>query len=112
MTARLDLKPRHRKQLEALLAEHLPGVEVWTYGSRVNGMSHEGSDLDIALRGPGLEPKAAGKLSKLTDALRESTLPFLVEAHDWARLPPSFQEEIERSYVSLMSDSCEGKEQT
>ena len=59
MTARLDLKPRHRKQLEALLAEHLPGVEVWTYGSRVNGMSHEGSDLDIALRrsGPGAESR-------------------------------------------------------
>ena len=48
-------------------------------------MSHEGSDLDIVLRGPGLEPIPAGKLSKLTDALRESTLPFLVEAHDWAR---------------------------
>ena len=25
MTARLDLKPRHRKQLESLLSEHLPG---------------------------------------------------------------------------------------
>ena len=107
MTARLDLKPRHRKQLEALLAEHLPGVEVWAYGSRVSGMSHEGSDLDIALRGPGLEPIPAGKLSKLTDALRESTLPFLVEAHDWARLPPSFQKEIKRSYVSLMSERRE-----
>ena len=78
MTARLDLKPRHRKQLESLLSEHLPGVEVWAYGSRVSGMSHEGSDLDLVLRGPGLEPKAAGKLSQLTDALRESTLPFLV----------------------------------
>ena len=104
MTARLDLKPRHRQLLESLLTEHLPGVEVWAYGSRVSGMSHEGSDLDIVLRGPGLEPIPADKLSKLTDALRESTLPFLVEAHDWARLPPSFQEEIERSYVSLMPE--------
>ena len=104
MTARLDLKSRHRKQLEALLAEHLPGVEVWAYGSRVSGMSHEGSDLDIVLRGPGLAPIANAKLSQLADALRESTLPFLVEAHDWARLPKSFREEIERSYVSLMPE--------
>ena len=104
MTARLDLKPRHRQLLESLLTEHLPGVEVWAYGSRVSGMSHEGSDLDIVLRGPGLEPIPADKLSKLTDALRESTLPFLVEAHDWARLPQGFDEEIERSYVSLMPE--------
>ena len=104
MTGRLDLKSRHREQLESLLSEHLPGVEVWAYGSRVNGMSHEGSDLDIVLRGPGLEPIPAGKLSKLTDALRESTLPFLVEAHDWARLPRGFQEEIERTYLILVAE--------
>ena len=101
MTATLDLKPRHSKQLQALLGKHLPGVEVWAYGSRVTGMSHEGSDLDLALRGPGLEPIPAGKLAELTDALRESTLPFLVEAYDWARLPESFREEIERDYVVL-----------
>ena len=50
------------------------------------------------------EPIPAGKLSELMDVLRDSTLPFLVEAHDWARLPKSFREEIERSYVSLMSE--------
>ncbi len=104
MTPQLDLKIRHRRQLESLLREHLPGVEVWAYGSLVNGTGHEGSDLDIALRGPGLDPIPPGKLSKLTDALRDSTLPFLVEAHDWARLPPSFQEEIERNYAVLMSE--------
>ena len=103
MTPQLDLKPRHRRQLESLLRNHLPGVEVWAYGSRVNGMSHEGSDLDLALRGPDLEPMPTGKLSELMDALRDSTLPFLVEAHDWSRLPISFQEEIERGYVVVTS---------
>ena len=103
MATQLDLKPRHRKQLKALLCERLPGVEVWAYGSRVSGMSHDGSDLDIVLRGPELEPIPVGKLSELTDALRDSTLPFLVEAHDWARLPQSFQQEIERNFVVLTS---------
>ena len=101
MTTQLHLEPRHRTQLQALLGKHLPGVEVWAYGSRVSGMSHEGSDLDLALRGPGLEPIPASKLSELTDALRDSTIPFLVEAHDWARLPESFREEIERDHVML-----------
>ena len=54
MTERLHLLPRHRERLEALLCEHLPDVEVWAYGSRVNGQSHDGSDLDLVLRGPGL----------------------------------------------------------
>ena len=101
MTTRLHLEPRHRTQLQALLGKHLPGVEVWAYGSRVSGMSHDGSDLDLALRGPGLEPIPVGKLSELADALRDSTLPFLVEAHDWARLPQDFREEIEHDYFVL-----------
>ena len=31
-------------------------------------------------------------------AFDESTLPIVVDIHDWARLPPEYQEEIERSY--------------
>ncbi len=103
MTTQLHLEPRHLTQLQVLLGKHLPGVEVWAYGSRVSGMSHDGSDLDLALRGPCLEPIPVGKLSELTDALRDSTLPFLVEARDWARLPESFREEIERDYFVLTS---------
>ncbi|MCY3777616.1 MAG: nucleotidyltransferase domain-containing protein, partial [Candidatus Aminicenantes bacterium] len=56
MTDRLDLPIRYRNKLEALLREHVPDVEVWAYGSRVNGQSHEGSDLDLVLRSPTLEP--------------------------------------------------------
>ena len=35
--------------LEMLLSEHLPGVEFWACGSRVDGRSHDGSDLDLVL---------------------------------------------------------------
>ena len=101
MTWHLHVKPRHREQIERLLREYLPGVEVWVYGSRINGRSHEGSDLDLVLRGRDLKPLPIGKLSDLTDALRESNIPFLVEARDWARLPESFHREIEREHVVL-----------
>ena len=37
MTERLHLSPEHQAVIEALLREHLPGVEVWAYGSRVDG---------------------------------------------------------------------------
>ena len=102
MPNRLRLAARHRRALEALLRQHLPGVEVWAYGSRVNGRGHEGSDLDLVLRGPRLEQIPIGRLMDFEEAVRESTIPFRVEARDWARLPERFQREIEREYVVVI----------
>ena len=100
-TGRLHLKPRHRAVIEALLKKHLPGVEVWAYGSRVNGRSHDGSDLDLVLRGPDLAGIDTSRRIDFTEALRDSTVPFLVETHDWACLPERFHREIERGHVVL-----------
>ncbi len=104
MTDGLNLIPRHRKELEALLREHVPDAEVWAYGSRVNGRSHDGSDLDLALRGPGLEP-LGHEYVDLLEALEQSNIPILVQAHDWARLPESFHREIEQDYVVVQKQS-------
>ena len=104
-TAKLQLSPCHRGVLEALLQEHMPDVEAWVYGSRVNGRSHDGSDLDLALRAPGLKKIPVKQLADFMDALCESSIPFLVEARDWARQPERFQREIERDYVNLASDT-------
>ena len=98
MTDRLALPRRYRDQIEALLREHVLGVEVWAYGSRVNGESHEGSDLDLVLRGPALEPLDGG-IHDLLEAIEKSNIPILIQAHDWACLPESFHREIEKSYV-------------
>ena len=84
----------------------MPDAEVWAYGSRVNGMSHPGSDLDLVLRGPTLEQLGDG-FHDLVEAFQESNIPILVQAHDWARLPESFHREIERDYVVVQ----EGTEQ-
>ena len=104
-TGRLHLKPGHRAMIEALLKRHLPGVEVWAYGSRVNGRSHDGSDLDLVLRGPDLARIDTSRLIDFTEALRDSTIPFLVEARDWAGLPERFHREIERDYMVLAGGS-------
>lgn len=109
MTDRLHLLPRHRSVLEKILQVHLPGVEVWAYGSRVNGRSHDGSDLDLALRAPGLTKIPAEQIADFKDAIYDSTIPFLIEARDWARLPERFQREIERDYVIVHSDTERGK---
>ena len=75
MGEQLHLKARHRRKLEEIL--HLPEVEVWAYGSRVSGESHGGSDLDLVLRGPGLEKIPLAKL--LTSRRRCASPRFLVE---------------------------------
>ena len=90
MTERLDLPRRYREQIEALLREHVPGVEVWAYGSRVNGRSHEGSDLDLVLRGPDLKRIDSGQLMDLTEALEESNVPIIVQVHDWGEAAGAF----------------------
>ena len=97
----LLLADRHRAALERLLAEHLPEVEVWAYGSRVTGRAHDGSDLDLALREPGGAAIEPARLGAFERALEASAIPFLVQAHDWARLPERFHREIERRHSVL-----------
>ena len=107
MADRLHLLPKHRRALGALMRKHLPGVEVWAYGSRVNGRSHDGSDLDLVLRGPGLKEIPSCQLGDFEEAVRESNIPFLVEARDWARLPERFHREIERDHVVMAEGGSE-----
>lgn len=108
MVDRLDLPDRYRRQVEALLAAHVPDADVWAYGSRVNGGSHEASDLDLVLRAPGLGPVPRGRMARLDTALEQSNIPIVVQTFDWARLPPSFREEIEKRYVILREAPAPG----
>ena len=109
MANRILIKHRHRQILERLLSKHLPGVEVWAYGSRVNGRGHDGSDLDLVLRAPDLKAIPYCQLSDFEDAVRDSTIPFLVEARDWARLPEKFHLEINRDHEVLIPGNNEMK---
>ncbi len=102
----LHLLPKHRRVLEVLLRKHLPDVEVWAYGSRVNGRSHDGSDLDLVLRAPDLSEISTGQLGEFGEAVRESNIPFLVETRDWARLPERFHHEIEREHVVFVENTA------
>lgn len=102
MTDELFLREKDRRELVQLLARHLPNVTAWAYGSRVNGGAHEGSDLDIVLRSPDLSPLPLAELRAFAQALQDSSIPILIEARDWARLPESFQQEIMmKKYVAL-----------
>lgn len=101
MSAQLYLRAKDQERLVHLLREYLPGVSALAYGSRVTGRAHEASDLDLALRSPDRHPISVHALSEFRQALSDSNIPILVDAHDWARLPSSFHAEIERQHVAL-----------
>ncbi|WP_061290436.1 nucleotidyltransferase family protein [Azotobacter vinelandii] len=98
---RLCLEPRHLALLQDLLRQHVPGAEVWAYGSRASGGAHETSDLDLVLRNPVDSDRTVEGLAALREALQASSLPILVEVHPWPALPETFQREIERVYVVI-----------
>lgn len=103
----LQLQPRHRALLCQILAQHLPQAAVWAYGSRVTGQGHDASDLDLVVRRPDNLQQEMPDLWQLQDALIDSNLPIHVDVVDWARIPDSFRQEIERAYVVLQKGSDE-----
>ncbi len=99
----LDLPQKYLQQVQALLREHVPDVEVWAYGSRVTGGSHAASDLDVVLRNPADLGAENRRVAELKEALIESNLPIRVDVMDWARIPESFHREIERAHIILQA---------
>ncbi len=78
--------------------------QVWAYGSRVNGMAHEGSDLDLVIRTPELKKMPIDDYLNLVEQIRESNVPIVVELFDWARLPETFHKNILAKHELLYSN--------
>ncbi len=100
----LDLRPEWLEIIRQICATHIPETEVIAYGSRVTGTGHEGSDLDLVARNRLNPLLPVRKLAEVRDAFSESRLPILVDILDWAQIPDSFREEIERVGVVILSD--------
>ena len=99
MSDRLDLPERDRKEVARILNTTAPGIEVWVYGSRINGTSYKMSDLDLVLRGRDLEPIDVPILAAVRNAFSESNIPILVDVLDWAQIPESFRQEVLTDYM-------------
>jgi predicted nucleotidyltransferase len=97
----IDLSPEHKSRLLKVISEYMPNTEVLVYGSRVNGRSHDGGDIDIALRTHDLEPIDIERLEQLAQAIQSINLPFVVDVLDWVSLPASFQAEILKQFIFL-----------
>jgi len=93
----LDISEKHRAIIAAILHDLIPDCEVRAYGSRTNGNSHSGSDLDLVVAGKEKIPLKL--LLKLKGAFEESNLPFSVDVLDWNEIPEDFKRSIEKKYA-------------
>jgi len=79
-------------------------MEIWVYGSRVNGEAHDTSDLDLVLCTKTQDKIAIGEFIAFKEALRESNLPIFVQVMDWNRIPESFHKNILSNYEVLYNE--------
>ena len=96
----IDIDTREQTTIQRLLRRHLPGVDVWAYGSRVRWNARSQSDLDLVAFAP---PEQRDAVFKLKEAFEESSLPFSVDLLIWEDLPEPFHRNIEAEYVVIQS---------
>ena len=96
---KLHLDAAHRATILSLLQEHLPGVTVWAYGSRVKGTNRPHSDLDLVVFST---PEQVPRIADLREAFEESDLPFRVDLFVWDDVPASFRERIAAEHAVLV----------
>ena len=97
------IREKDKQALLHIFATVALPIEVWAYGSRVNGTAHDGSDLDLVIRSQTLKPLPLDVYATLSEKIKDSNIPILVELRDWAMLPESFHSNITKQHEVLFS---------
>jgi len=92
------LRDKDRQTLINIFSSINYPMDVWAYGSRVDGSAHSGSDLDLAIRGKNSQTLPFDVYSKLLERIQDSNIPILVDIKDFYALPDKFRQNIEAKY--------------
>jgi predicted nucleotidyltransferase len=95
------MEPDHLRIVRQVLAQHVPKIDVWAFGSRVVGSPKPHSDLDLALVSQ--QPIAVDRLARLSLEFEESDLPFRVDLVELGQVTPAFRAIIEREHEVIQS---------
>lgn len=95
---KLFIEPKYLKMLTDIFDNYCPKAEIWAYGSRIKGEAHDGSDLDLVVKNFNSNDVY---LFELKELINDSNVPFLVDIHEFDKLPQSFQDEIKKDYVII-----------
>jgi uncharacterized protein len=97
----LDIDPSDLALVLAILVRHVPGREIWAFGSRVGGRARKYSDLDLCVVGDA--PLPADIRAALAEDFSESDLPYKVDLVDWAAASGSFRDIISSGKIVLLA---------
>ena len=99
MSDSIELKTSELELVRKILADTIPNLEVWAFGSRVHRQQlKEFSDLDLVVF---TQQCQLLDLGVLRENLADSDLPFTVDVSSWAQLPDWLQQEILQDHVIL-----------
>jgi len=102
----LDLRDKDKNAIIKIAMQTLGNnAEVWAYGSRVKGSSHEASDLDLVIKTPFNVPLLSEQLAKFKLELQESNIPINIQSLDWNAIPENFKKNILMNYEVLIDGS-------
>ncbi len=95
----IDVRPDHWQIIRRILRRHVPGYEVWAFGSRATRTAKPYSDLDLAIISD--QPLPLALHAALADNFSESDLPWKVDIVDWATTGEAFRRIIEDDKVMV-----------
>ncbi len=95
----IQLEERWLKLVRDLASEHLPGCEVRVFGSRATGKARKFSDLDLLVLAPADLDRR--QITRLSIALQDSDIPYLVDLVDARVIDPEFRDAILPDSVRL-----------
>lgn len=99
------LRKEDRVRIEYIARQILQTpLEIWAYGSRVNGDAHDMSDLDLVIVTKSTKKLNTDELMGFKSALQKSNIPILIQVMDWNTIPESFHKNILNNYEILLKD--------
>ena len=98
----IDLPPDQLEEVRRIVRQHLPGAEVFAFGSRAKGRAKKFSDLDLLVRAS--KPLPWLKLAEVRESFEESELPITVDVIDWAGCSETFRQSVSADLVSVFEN--------
>lgn len=95
----LDLDPKYIDFIKETILAEIPNVEIYIFGSRVQGNALEYSDVDIALKNE--EKISIESILKLRIKFENSTFPYKVDIVDLKNLKDEFRGIIEKDLYRI-----------
>ncbi len=101
----MKLREKDKIRIETLAKQTLrTPLEIWAYGSRVNGDAHDTSDLDLVIVTKSKKRLDIDEFMSFKNALQKSNIPILIQVMDWNRIPESFHVNILANYKILIKE--------